>query len=404
LRRILTGGAWGNVMKLAQRIMALEESATLAVAAKAAKLKAAGVDVISFGTGEPDFDTPANVKEAAARALAAGQTKYAKPSSGIPQLKQAVCGKFQRENNLAYTPDQVIVDAGGKMICYLAVQALIDPGDEVIIPVPYWVSYPEMVKLAGGKCVFLVGDERNDFKITPQQLAAAITPRTRAFIFNSPSNPGGFAYTAEETQALAKVTAGKDLTVLADEIYDRLIFGGQKYQSYGACSPAAFAQTLTINAGSKTYSMTGWRIGYAAGPKLLVDAMIKLQSQTTSGACTFVQHGLLEALNASQDEVETMRAAFEERGKRIHALLSAIPGIRCPKPTGAFYAFPNVSGTFKRLGVKDSLGFAEMALEKARIAVVPGAPFGSDEHVRMSFACSMQDIETGVGRLAQMLA
>lgn len=391
-------------MKLSQRVQALAESATLAVAAKAAQMKAEGIDVLSFGAGEPDFDTPNNVKDAAKRALDAGQTKYSKPASGIPDAKKAVCTKLKRENHLDYDPSQVIVTAGGKIACALAIQALIDPGDEVIIPVPYWVSYPEMVMLAGGTSVFLEGDESNSFKFTPEQLEAAITPKTRMLIFNSPSNPGGFTYSPDEVRAIAAVTAGKDLIVLSDEIYDRLVFGDQKFLSFAAVSPQAYEQTLTMNGGSKTYSMTGWRVGYVAGPQPIIKAMAKLQSQGTSGACTFVQHGLIEALTGDQGEVERMRVEFEKRGRHIYERLNALPGISCPKPTGAFYVFPNVSGTYAKLGVKGSLEFAAKVLEEARVAVVPGVAFGRDDCVRFSFACGMEQIDKGIDRLAKLLA
>lgn len=391
-------------MKLAARVNQIEESATLAVTAKAARLMADGVDVLSFGAGEPDFDTPQGIKERAIQAINAGHTKYPKPASGIPGAKKAVCTKLARENNLQYEPDQTIVTAGGKMACALAILATVDAGDEVIIPTPYWVSYPEMVKLAGGTPVYLHGDESNSFKFTPQQLAKVITPKTRMFIFNSPSNPGGFTYDPDEVRAIADVTAGKDLVVLSDEIYDRLIYGGQQFLSYAACSRAAYEQTLTLNGGSKTYSMTGWRIGYAAGPKPIIAAMAKLQSQTTSGACTFVQHGLIEALAGDQSPFEPMRLEFERRAARIHERLNALPGVNCIRPTGAFYAFPNVSGTYAKLGVKGSGEWAEAVLEKAHVAAVPGAAFGSDRHVRFSFACSMEHIDRGMDRLAKLLA
>jgi len=390
-------------MKLSQRVQALAESETLAVTAKAAAMRAEGIDVISFGAGEPDFDTPENVKAAAIRALHEGQTKYPKPASGLPAAKQAVCAKFQRENALTYAPAQVIVTAGGKMGCALAIQALVDPGDEVIIPSPYWVSYPEMVKLAGGRSVFIEGDERNDFKITPKQLAGAMTSRTRMFIFNSPSNPCGCTYSPEEVRALADVITGKDLVVLSDEIYDRLVYGSTKFLSFAATSPAAYAQTLTLNGGSKTYSMTGWRIGYVAGPQPIIQAMAKLQSQATSGACTFVQLGLTEALSGPQEDAERMRVEFSRRADRIHQRLTALPGVTCRRPTGAFYAFPNVAGVYSRLGVRGSNEFAAKVLEQAAVAVVPGAAFGSDAHVRMSFACSMEQIDAGLDRLARLL-
>jgi aspartate aminotransferase len=390
-------------MKLSQRVQALAESATLAVTAKAAAMRAQGLDVLSFGAGEPDFDTPQNVKDAAVRALAAGQTKYSKPASGLAEAKAAVCTKLHRENGLSYEPAQVIVTAGGKMACALAIQALIDPGDEVIIPVPYWVSYPEMVKLAGGRPVLLAGDPDNAFKFTPEQLAAAITPQTRMLIFNSPSNPGGFTYTPDEVRAIAEVTAGRDLVVLSDEIYDRLVYGDQEFMSYAAASPQAYTQTLTVNGGSKTYSMTGWRVGYVAGDAKIIKAMAKLQSQGTSGACTFVQHGLVEALTGAQDEVARMRAAFAERAARIHERLNALPGVKCNPPTGAFYVFPNVVGAFAKLGVDNSVDFASKVLEEARVAVVPGVAFGCDEHVRFSYACGMEQIDAGLDRLAQLL-
>lgn len=390
-------------MKISNRIEALAESATLAVASRAAQMKADGIDVLGFGAGEPDFDTPDNIKQKAIDAIRSGATKYSKPTSGIAEVKRAVCEKLKRENELSYDPSQVIVTAGGKMACYLAIHALVNPGDEVVIPVPYWVSYPEMVKLAGGVPVFVTGDESNDFKITPNQLADAITDKTRMFLFNSPSNPGGFTYHPAEVDALAAVTRDKNIAVLSDEIYDRLLFDGQLTKSFAACGSAAYDQTLTINAGSKTYSMTGWRIGYVAGPQAVIKAMAKLQSQSTSGACTFVQHGLVEALTGDQGEVERMRVQFEKRAAHIHRRLNALPGVTCRKPTGAFYAFPNISGACAKLGVTGSAAFAAKVLESVHVAVVPGVAFGSDDHVRFSFACSMEQIDAGMDRMAGLL-
>ena len=390
-------------MRISNRVEALAESATLAVTARAAQMRAEGIDVLSFGAGEPDFDTPGNIKTIAIEAITSGQTKYSKPASGIAAVKQAVCEKLRNENNLVYDPSQVIVTAGGKMACYLAIHALLNPGDEVIIPTPYWVSYPEMVKLAGGTPVFVAGAEANDFKITPDQLADRITAKTRMLILNSPSNPGGFTYHPQEIESLARVTAERGIVVLSDEIYDRLVYGDQGFKSFAACGDAAYDQTLTLNGGSKTYAMTGWRIGYVAGPGPIIKAMAKLQSQSTSGACTFVQHGLIEALSGSQAEVQKMRRAFEERARRMHERLCALPGVTCRQPTGAFYAFPNVSGTFAELGVDGSSGFAAKLLEDAHVAVVPGVAFGSDDHVRFSFACSPEQIDTGMDRLARLL-
>lgn len=387
-------------MKISQRVSALAESATLAVSAKAAAMQKQGIDVVSFGAGEPDFDTPTNVKNAAKRALDAGETKYAKPASGVMPAKQAVCSKLKRENNLTYDPaTQVLITVGGKEALFLATATLVDPGDEVLLPVPYWVSYPEQVALCGGKVVPIVGAESNGFRVTPAQIEAACTPKTKILILNYPSNPGGFCYSPDEIRAIAEVAVKRDLIVFSDEMYDRLLYGSQRFMSFAAASPEAYARTLTFNAGSKTYSMTGWRIGYVAGPAPVIKAMANLQSQTTSGTATFCQHALAEALNGDQSAVETMRKEFERRAEYMHRRLAAMPGVTCVEPTGAFYAFPNVSGTYGKLGVSGSLEFANQALEKARIAVVPGCAFGSDAHVRLSFATSMEQIQKGLDRL-----
>jgi aspartate aminotransferase len=391
-------------MKLARRVMELEESATLAVSAKAARMKAEGVDVIGFGAGEPDFDTPIHIKRAGMDAIDAGQTKYAKPASGISVAKEAVCAKLARENQLTYAPQQVIITAGAKMAVYLAIQALIDPGDEVVIPKPYWVSYPEIVKLAGGVPVFVAGPEENDYKLTPDDLRTVLTGRTRLLLVNSPSNPSGVTYSPVEIRALAEVLQGRDLWVVSDEIYDRLLYEGQETLSYAAVSDKAYARTITVNGASKTYAMTGWRIGYSAGPHEAIKAMAKLQTQTTSGAATFNQIALAEALTADQAPVEAMRVEFEHRARHMYKRLTAIPGVSCPKPTGAFYCFPNVSGAFERLGVSGSGEFADRMLEEVRVAVVPGIAFGMDEHVRLSFAASMHTIDRGLDRIADFLA
>ncbi len=391
-------------MRLSKRVMALAESATLAVSSKAAQMKKEGIDVVSFGAGEPDFDTPSNVKEAAKKALDEGKTKYATPASGILPAKEAVCLKLKRENNLTYDPSQVIITVGGKEALYLAFSALIDEGDEVILPAPYWVSYPEQIQLNGGKVITLMGDESNSFRLRPDQIAAAITPKTKALVLNYPSNPGGFCYTPEDIRAIATVVVKHDLVVFSDEMYDRLLYGNQRFLSFAATGPEAYAKTVTFNAGSKTYSMTGWRVGYAAGPKEIIAAMAKLQSQTTSGPATFNQWGLAEALKGDQSSVEVMRKEFERRAEYMHKRLNEIPGVTCVQPTGAFYAFPNVSGTYRKLGVKGSLEFASKVLEQAKVAVVPGSAFGSDEHVRLSFATSMEQIRKGLDRLAEFLS
>ncbi len=389
--------------RVSQRANALAESATLAVSAKAAELKAQGIDVVSFGAGEPDFDTPAHIRQAAKDALDKGFTRYASPSSGIPALKRAVCAKLKRDNKLDYTPAQIIATCGGKEALYLAFASLLDPGDEVIIPTPYWVSYPEQVTLCGGKSVFVRGKESNGFKLTASELAAAITPRTRVIVMNYPSNPGGFTYTPDELRALAEVLTQKDVLVFSDEMYEHLVYGGQQFLSYGAISEKAYNQTLTFNAGSKTYAMTGWRIGYTAGPTPIIKAMAKIQSQTTSGATTFCQHALIAALEGDQSCVEQMRKEFERRADHMYKRLNAIAGVSCVRPTGAFYAFPNVSGAFAKLGAKGSLEFSAKVLEQAHVAVVPGEAFGCDENVRLSFATGMEQIDKGLDRLAQLL-
>ncbi len=390
-------------MKISRRAVELQESATLAVSARAAKMKADGVDVIGFGAGEPDFDTPGHIKRAAIDALEHGRTKYSQPSSGLFSARQAVCTKFARENGLAYTPDQVLIDAGGKMVVYLAIQALIDPGDEVVIPKPYWVSYPEIVRLAGGVSVFPCGREENDYRLSPGELRASLSSKTNLVILNSPSNPSGVTYAPNEIRALGEVLQDRDLWVLSDEIYDRLLFDGQETLSYAAVGPKAYGQTITINSASKTYAMTGWRIGYAAACVEVIRAMARIQSQTTSGAVTFNQIALAEALNGKDTELTRMREEFERRARFMHRRLTSIPGVRCPRPTGAFYCFPNVAATYPRLGVSGSVAFAERLLEQAKVAVVPGVAFGMDDHVRLSFATSMEQIEKGLDRLEKFL-
>lgn len=390
-------------MKLSKRVTALAESATLAVSAKAAKMKADGVDVVSFGAGEPDFDTPAHIRQAAIDALNAGQTKYPNPASGMAAARKAVCDSLTRDANLHYEPRQVIITSGGKDAAYLAFHALLDPGDEVLIPKPYWVSYPEMVRLAEGTPVFAAGPESSDYKLTPALLQTAITPRTRMFVFNSPSNPSGVTYHPEEVRALAGVLQERDIIVFADEIYDRLLYGGQMTMSYAAVGDKAYARTLTCNSASKTYAMPGWRLGYAAGPMEIIQAMAKLQSQSTSGAATFSQIAYASALGESQACVESMRVEFERRATHMWKRLTSMPGVRCPKPTGAFYCFPNVSSHYARLGVLDSTEFAGRLLDSAKVAVVPGGAFGLDGHVRLSFAASMQTIDKGLDRIEAFL-
>lgn len=390
-------------MQLARRITELAESATLAVSAKAAQLRDEGHDVIGFGAGEPDFTTPEHICAVACRAINDGHTSYSKPASGIPAAKLAVCEKFRRENDLEYGPDQVIVTAGGKMACYLAVQTLVDLGDEVVIPKPYWVSYPEMVKLAGGVPVFVCGPEDKDYKLTPDDLSGALTDKTKVVFINSPSNPSGVTYTPDEVRALAAVVAGREIVVVSDEIYDQLLYEDQETLSFAATCKEAFDQTITVNAASKTHAMTGWRLGFAGGPAPLIKGMAKLQTQSTSGAATFNQMALTEALTADQRCVEAMRVEFDKRRKYMWQRLCGMPGVKCPKPTGAFYCFPDVSSWYNKLGVGGSAEFAGRLLEEVKVAVVPGVAFGLDAHVRLSFACSLEQIETGLDRMEKIL-
>ncbi|HOW71371.1 MAG TPA: pyridoxal phosphate-dependent aminotransferase [Phycisphaerae bacterium] len=390
-------------MQLSKRVQQLAESATLAVSAKAAAMKKEGVDVVSFGAGEPDFPTPEFIRNACKTALDAGYTKYANPASGIQAAKEAACLKLKRENGLEYKASQVMITVGGKEALFLASMALLEEGDEAILPSPYWVSYPEQIRLCGARPVIVEGCESRSFKLTPEQIANAITPRTKVLIFNSPSNPGGFTYSPEEVKAIARIIAKTDITVFSDEMYDRLIYGNQRFMSFAAAGPEAYARTLTFNAGSKTYSMTGWRIGYVAGPEPIIKAMAKLQSQTTSGTATFNQHALAVALSGDQTPVETMRKEFERRAEYMHQRLNMIKGVTCVQPTGAFYAFPNVSQAFATLGVGNSLDFSAKVLEKAHVALVPGVAFGLDNYVRLSFATSMEQIKKGLDRLEGLL-
>ena len=397
------------MIPLASRVALVAESITLAVTAKANALKKAGVDVVGFGAGEPDFDTPAFVKDAAKAALDKGQTKYT-PTPCFPELKAAIADKFARENGLPYKPENVTTGAGGKHCLYMAFMAVLNPGDEVLIPTPYWVSYPEQVKLAGGVPKYIPGDEKNGFRITPQQLEAAITPKTKVLVLNSPSNPGGHAYTPDELRALAAVVVKHpNLVVFSDEIYEKLVYDGLKFVSFATLAPGLIDQTLTFNCHSKSFAMTGWRVGYIGGPKPVIDAINKLQSQINSHITSFIQHPAATALTDPRgaESVEAMRQQFEKRGKHMWERLSALPNVTCVRPQGAFYCFPNVSAYFGKSanGVKitDAVSFAAALLEQNHVAVVPGNDSGFDTHVRLSFATSMEQIDKGIDRTAEFL-
>jgi len=394
-------------MKISQRAKAVAPSATLAVTNRAKEMKAQGIDVVGFGAGEPDFDTPDYIKEAAIKALKEGKTKYT-PASGIPELKATIAKKLEAENGLKYAPEQIVVNIGGKHSVYEAMQAVLDPGDELLLPAPYWVTYPEAAALAGATVKVLETDKKNSYKVTPEQLKKAITPKSAMLVLNSPSNPGGFTYTPDELRALAKVLEGTNVCVMSDEIYEKLIYGNTKFISFAALSQDAFNRTLTLNGLSKAYSMTGWRLGYTAGPLDVIKAMSRLQDHMTSNPVTFAQYAAIAAMGPqSAEAIEKMRVEFEKRAKYMADRLRAMKGVECTEPTGAFYCFPDVSSHYGRTigGVKltGSMDFAKALLEQANVGVVPGLPFGCDKNVRLSFACSMQQITKGLDRMEKWL-
>jgi aspartate aminotransferase len=398
-------------MRLSDRVNQLQPSATLAVGAKVAALKARGVQVIGFGAGEPDFDTPGHIKRAAIEALNAGKTKYA-ATEGDPAARAAIADKLRNENGIECRPGDIVISVGAKHSIYLALQCLLDPkkGQEVILPTPAWVSYRPMIELAGGRAVEVAGAVENDFKITPEQLRGAITDRAVAVIFNSPSNPCGTMYSPEELRALADVLAGHDrVAIITDEIYEKLIYSDVPHFSLGSL-PEIAGRVITVNGLSKAYAMTGWRIGYLCAPGgengSLAKAAATLQGQMTSNIPTFLYPAIVEALTNGAAEVETMRRAFAARAELMHDLVMKWPGVTCPKPTGAFYVFPNITAHFGKRGrggkvIDSAQGFAEALLEEAHVAVVPGEDFGdcARGNVRLSFACSNQTIEEGCRRI-----
>jgi aspartate aminotransferase len=394
-------------LKTAARLDPIKPSITLAVTAKAGQLKAAGVDVVSFGAGEPDFDTPDHIKEAARAGLDRGVGKYTEVG-GIAPLRAAVAAELGRAHGTSIAPEHVLVSCGAKHSLYNLFMALLDPGDEVIVPAPYWVSYPDMVMLAGGTPVVVATRAEDDFAMTPEALRAAVTPRTRAIVLNTPSNPTGACYSAPQIAALAEVVLEHNLLVVSDDIYRSLVYAGARYASIAAVGPELAARTILVDGVSKTYAMTGWRIGYAAGPAPIIKAMSKIQGQSTSNATHVAQVAALAALTGPQDCVETMRRAFDERRQVMVELLRAIPGVSCREPKGAFYAFPDVSAFTGRATasgqvIADDVALCDWLLEAAKVAVVPGSGFGAPGHVRLSYACSMQDIREGVRRMHEAL-
>lgn len=387
---------------LASRVKTLSPSSTLAITAKANELKAQGIDIIGLGAGEPDFNTPQNILDAAVSSMNAGLTKYT-PAGGLPVLKKAIIDKLQRDNELTYEPNEIIVGVGAKHVLYTLFQVILDEGDEVIIPIPYWVSYPEQVKLAGGVPVYIEGTAAQSYKITPAQLEAAVTEKTKAVIINSPSNPSGMIYSKEELEALAQVAEEKDILIVSDEIYEKLVYNGVEHYSIAQISQSVKARTIVVNGVAKSHSMTGWRIGYAAGDKDIINAMTDLASHSTSNATTTAQHATVEAYNGSQEAVETMRQAFESRLEVIYPKLAAIPGFDVLKPQGAFYLLPDVSEAAAKTGFESVDAFAKALLEEANVAVIPGSGFGADATIRLSYATSLENLEEAVRRIHEFV-
>lgn len=390
------------VVELAKRVMALTPSTTLAITAKAKELKEKGEDVIGLGAGEPDFNTPKHILDAAVESMNVGYTKYT-PSAGLPALKNAIIKKFEQDQGLTYKPNEIIVANGAKHALYTLFQVILNDGDEVIIPTPYWVSYPEQVKLAGGVPVYIEGFEENQFKITPEQLLKAITNKTKAVIINSPSNPTGVLYTAEELLELGKICLEENILIVSDEIYEKLVYGGVKHVSIAELSPELKEQTIVINGVSKSHSMTGWRIGYAAGNKKIIEAMTNLASHSTSNPTTTAQYASIAAYNGPQEPVEEMRQAFEKRLEIIYDKLVAIPGFTCVKPQGAFYLYPNVKAAAEMTGFNQVDDFVEALLVDAKVAVVPGSGFGTPDNIRLSYATSLEQLEKAVARIHQFV-
>ncbi len=384
--------------KISQRAAVLSPSLTLAIDSKAKQMKAEGQDVVGFGAGEPDFDTPQHIKDAAIKAINEGFTKYT-PASGIPELRQAVADKFKRENGLTYKPSQVIISCGGKHSCYNVILATCQEGDEVIIPAPYWLSYPEMVKLASARPVIIETSDRTEFKITPDQLRAAITPRTRLFILNSPSNPTGSIYTPEEIKALGDICVEKGVLIMSDEIYEHLLYDGAVHKSVASFSAAHFEHTIIVHGFAKAWSMTGWRLGFCAAPEPIAKAIDAIQSHSTSNPTSFAQKGGVAALNGSQDHLPKWLAEFSKRRAYAFERLNGMPGVSCVNAKGAFYLFPNIAGT----GLK-STEFCAKLLEQEKVAAVPGIAFGADDYIRLSYATSMANIEKGLDRIAKFCA
>lgn len=386
-------------MNVSNRAQQLTPSVTLAAAAKAKALKAKGVDVLSLTVGEPDFVTPKNIQKAAIASIEDGRASYYTPSGGIPELKQAIVSYVEREYQLRYQPKQVIVTDGAKYALYLLFQAILNVGDEVIIPVPYWISYGEQVKLAEGKPVFVSSTQEQSFKVSVAQLETVRTDKTKAIILNSPSNPTGVIYTEEELRQIGEWAVAHDILIIADDIYGRLVYNGHRFTPIATISEAIRQQTIIINGVSKTYAMTGWRIGFAVGDEKIIQAMTQLASQSTSNPVAVSQYAAIEALTGEQSTVEDMRQAFEKRLNHIYPKVAALPGVSLIKPEGAFYLFPNVKKTLEICGYDNVTNWVEDLLQEAHVALVTGEGFGAPEHVRMSYATDLMTLEKAIERM-----
>lgn len=391
---------------ITKRVKEIAPSLTLEITAKAKKMKAEGVSVIGFGAGEPDFNTPDYIIAAAKKALDEGFTKYT-PASGMPELKRAICKKFKEDNGLDYGENQIVVSSGAKSSLYHAIEALVEEGDEVLLPSPYWLTYPELIRLAGGKTVYVPARRENGYKVTAEDLERACTPRTKCLIFNSPNNPTGAVYDEKEVAAIAAFAEKKGIWIIADEIYEKLVYGGAKHVSIATFGEAVKAHTVVINGMSKTYSMTGWRIGYLAAPADVAKAIGGMQSHTTSNACSISQYASVAALGGGAEFIEKMTETFDARRKYMVRRLQAMKDVVCVEPKGAFYAFVDVSGlyggSFGGEKIEGSVAFAEAALKKG-VALVPGAAFGDDDCIRLSYAISLEDIKEGLDRLEEFIS
>ncbi|MBF0320734.1 MAG: pyridoxal phosphate-dependent aminotransferase [Nitrospirae bacterium] len=391
---------------ISERAKKVKPSATLSIDTKAKEMKASGIDVISFAVGEPDYDTPDNIKAAAIKAINEGFTKYT-PVGGIPELKNAIAGKLQKDNNLQYKPNEILVSVGAKHSLYNAAQALYSEGDEVIIPAPYWVSYPDQVLLNDATPVIVETSEEDLFVVSPEALSKAITKKTRAIVLNYPSNPTGFTYGKKALEAIAEIVVKNDIYVISDEIYEKLLYDGLKHVSIASIGPEIKKRTIVINGFSKTYAMTGWRVGYAAGDAAVIKAMENIQSQSTSNPTSISQKAAIEAINGPQDFIPVMLEEFDRRRKHMVTELNAIDGVSCKMPQGAFYAFANIKGYLGKrsanMVIKDSSDMALYLLEEAAIALVPGSAFGAEGYIRLSYATSMEKIQEGLARIKAAL-